>query len=146
MDGLTLELGDCELLGDSELDGLGVCDCDDDGERLEDGDALDDGEGERLPLALGEVEVEMDADGEGLTEGEPSTMSIGASTTANATLTVSSVCHAISTSSLDNTTRRRNDNQRRLVKVGTVESSVRISFVPLGIADSIRLNTIVLSK
>lgn len=131
---------DDDPLLDGEVEAEGVGDADDDGDWEADGDTDSDTE------LLGEIEIEVDADGDGLTEGEPSSISSGASTTANATRTTLSVCHAISTSSLDSTTRRRNDSQRRFVKVGTEESSVSTSFAPLGATDSIRRNWTVLSK
>jgi len=131
VDGDELLDGEVEALG--ERVGL----------TLDDGDALDEGDSDNDDEPLGEVEWEIDADGEGLTDGEPSATSTGASTTANATRTTSSVCHAISMSSDDRITRRRKDNQRKLVKVGVVESSDNASFNPSTLADSIRLSATV---
>jgi hypothetical protein len=143
-DGLGDALGETLVDGDGEIlalvDALGV------GLWLPEGELLADGDSDKLVLDEGEREVEMEADGDGLTDGDPATTSIGASTTAKATRTTSSVCQASSTSSVESVTRRRNESQRRLVKVGTVASRVRISLVPLGTDDCTRRKATVPSK
>jgi hypothetical protein len=139
-EGLTELLGDSLLLGDDDPDG--EIDCDALGLRLglmeNDGLAEAEGETEVEPDLLGEGEVLIDAEGEGEIEGDPAVQSSGASTTANATRAVSSVCHAISTSSLLSMTRRRKHSQRRFVSVGGVEVRVSSSSGPTGREDSIR--------
>jgi hypothetical protein len=143
--GLSLALGEALELGLS--DGLGLDDSLPlgDGLSLLEGEAEDEGDTELLPLADGENEVDVEAEGDGLTDGEPTARSTGASVTANATRTTLSVSQAISRSSLLSITRRRNDSQRRLVKVGTAASRVNTSSVPLGATPTTSLITTVLS-
>lgn len=135
MDALGLALADGlpDALGDAVglVDGDGLPDPD----GLTDNDGDGDGDWVLLPLP----------DGDGDMDGDPNSKSSGASMTANATLTILSVCQAISRSSLLRITRRRKHSQRRLVNVGTVLSSCSRSSSPLPTALTIRRVVTVLS-